>query len=165
MQSKSLYIIRHAKAEEFSFDKTDFKRSLIDQGIKRAGEHALILKQEFTNHDDKILIVSSTAKRAAQTAQIFAGIIEYPESKIQWCPAIYEAHYLEILKNINNISANYNQVLVFGHNPGLSDLISYISDQFVNLKTANIACLKVVEGLDYSTLSANTANLNKLIGE
>ena len=165
MQPKLLYIIRHAKAEEFSFDKTDFERGLVDKGVKRAGEHASILKKEFSNYDDKIVIVSSTAKRAAQTAQIFADIIGYPEDKIQWCPAIYEAHYLEILKNINNISANYNQVLVFGHNPGLSDLISYISDEFVNLKTANIACLKIVEGLDYSTLSANTANLNKLIGD
>ncbi|MGO3306935.1 MAG: SixA phosphatase family protein, partial [Sphingobacterium sp.] len=76
---------------------------------------------------------------------------------------IYEAHYLQILKSINDVSANYDYLLVFGHNPGLSDLVAYTSNQYVELKTASIACLTIENGLDYSTLSANTATLNKVI--
>lgn len=163
MKQKILYIIRHGKAEEFSFGKGDFDRGLIGPGIKRAQKHALMLKEEFAQRNDKILILSSTAVRAAQTARIFADTLDYPAEMIQWAPSIYEAHYLQILKSINDVSANYDYLLVFGHNPGLSDLVAYTSNQYVELKTASIACLTIENGLDYSTLSANTATLNKVI--
>ncbi len=164
MQTKSLYIIRHAKAEEFSFDKEDFDRSLIERGIKRAEKNALILSAHLSKpKEKKLLIISSTAKRAAQTALIFADILGYSVNDIQWTPDIYDAHYLQLLKSINDVSANYDELLVFGHNPGLSDLVLYISNEFVDLKTANIACLSLEEGLDYSMLSANTATLRQVI--
>lgn len=164
MKTKSLYIIRHAKAEEFSLKKKDFDRILMKRGIERAQNNALILKEQCSPINDKTLFVSSTAARAAQTAHIFAKVLGYPEDQIQWTPSIYEAHYLLILKRINDVSAEYDKILVFGHNPGLSDLVTYISNQYVDLKTAHIACLSIEEDLDYSTLSSNTATLRKVIG-
>src|SRR5690606_9776363 len=158
---KSLYIIRHAKAETFSFDKKDFDRPLLQDGINRVRTHALLLKEEVIKKEKKTLIVSSTAVRAAETATIFANIIAYPEQEIRWDPSIYEAHYLEILKSINDVSSTFDQLLIFGHNPGLSDLVEYISNEFISLKTASIACLTIEHDLDFSTLSANTASITK----
>lgn len=165
METKSLYIVRHGKAEEHSFTKKDFERDLIQRGIARSTNTAESLKQRIRPVDEHTLIISSTANRAAQTARIFAEILAYPEERIQWESTIYEAHYLLILKRLNDVSANYDQVLVFGHNPGLSDLVEYLSDDFVNLKTAHVACLTLEEESDYSMLSANTAKLSTIITE
>jgi len=165
MQTKSLYIIRHAKAELPSFNKNDFNRTLLLKGIARATETAQQLKEQFAPVDERTLIVSSTATRAAETAKIFCETLGYPEENIQWEPKIYEAHYLFLMKCINDIPAKYDRVLIFGHNPGLSNLVEYTTDTYVNLKTAHIACLELEEGIDYSLLSANTAILKKVITE
>lgn len=165
METKSLYIIRHGKAEEHSFTKDDFSRDLVEKGIARSLLVSEKIKKKIAVVDERTLIVSSTANRAAQTALIFARTLGYPEDRILWEPSIYEAHYLLILKRLNDIPAQYERVLLFGHNPGLSDLVDYIADDYINLKTAHVACLTLEEGLDYSTLSANTAYLNAIVDE
>ncbi|WP_037499286.1 SixA phosphatase family protein [Sphingobacterium deserti] len=165
MDSKKLYIIRHGKAEEHSFSKEDFNRDLVEKGIARSLAVAEKIKTKISPIDKRTLIISSTANRAAQTARIFAQSLGYPEEEIVWEPTIYEAHYLHILKRLNQVSANYDRVLLFGHNPGLSDLIDYIANEYINLKTSYAACLTLEEGLDYSTLSANTARLEHVIEE
>lgn len=163
MSHKRLYIIRHAKAEDHALKEKDFDRNLIDKGRQRAKLIAEKLKQDISLIDERTLFLSSTANRAAETAEIFSQILGYPTDEIKWEPQIYEAHYLVLLKCINEISANYDSVLVFGHNPGLSDLVNYVSDRYVNLKTSHVACLTLEEDIDYSILSANTAHLKKLI--
>ena len=165
MDSKKLYIIRHGKAEEHSFLKEDFDRNLVEKGIARSLVVAEKIRSKIAPIDERTLFISSTANRAAQTARIFAQSLGYPEENIVWEPNIYEAHYLLILKRLNQISAKYDQVLLFGHNPGLSDLVDYVADTYINLKTAHAACLTLDEDLDYSTLSANTANLDVVLEE
>lgn len=166
METKSLYIVRHGKAEDHSLLKKDFDRNLIDRGIARATATAGSLKKSLSEIDQaQVLILSSTANRAAQTARIVAEVLGYPAEAITWEPGIYEAHYLQLMKRVNDISANYSHVIIVGHNPGLSDLVDYIADEYINLKTAYIACLRLEEGLDYSSLSANTADLEKIIAE
>ena len=165
MESKSLYIIRHAKAEWPTYEKDDFNRDLLPKGQSRATLIAEKLKAQLPVVDEKTLIVSSTAHRAAQTAKIFSKILGYPENRIQWEPKIYEAHYLILMKLINNLSASFDRVLLFGHNPGLSELVNYTTDRYVDLKTAHIAYLELEEGIDYSLLSANTATLKGVLTE
>jgi len=165
MEKKLLYVVRHAKAEEHSFTKKDFDRDLVETGVTRANDIAHQLKAHIPAMDDKTLVISSTATRAAQTAEIFCQVLGYPLEHIQWQPAIYEAHYLFLMKQINDVSANYDTVFLFGHNPGVSDFVEYISNRFVDLKTAHVACLQLEENIDFSTLSANTATLTAVITE
>lgn len=165
METKSLYIIRHAKAELPTFGKDDFDRDLLPKGVYRAELIAQKLRTQLSPMDKKILVISSTANRAMQTAKIFCDILGYPEEHIVWEPKVYEAHYLFLMKRLNDVSASYDHVLLFGHNPGVSDLIGYVTDRLVNLKTAYAAYLELEEGIDYSLLSANTASLKKIITE
>ena len=165
MESKSLYIVRHAKAELPSADQEDFHRNLLPKGVERATVIAQKLKSHLPADPDKILVVSSTANRAMQTAEIFCQVIGYPQDRIVWEHKIYEAHYLLLMKRLNDISASYDHVVLVGHNPGLSNLVDYLTDQFVNLKTAHTACLTLEEGIDYSLLSANTASLKQVLTE
>lgn len=163
MSIKKLYIIRHAKAETPSWGKNDFDRVLIEKGKQRASLVADQLKEAIPEINERVTVLSSTATRAAETAKICCNIIGYSEDNIKWKASIFEADYPTILRSINEINPCYDTVVVFGHNPGLSDLVRYISGQFINLKTANIACLELEEGINFAELTENTALLTKVI--
>lgn len=165
LSMKTLYIIRHAKAEHQQLGLNDFDRNLTLAGAEQAQTSARILERELAAYPAaSTYILSSNAPRAVQTAEIFCETLHIPSSTMELEPRIYEAHYLQILKVINDISANYDHVLLFGHNPGLSDLITYVTNSPVSLRTSEIGCLTLDEGTDFSTLSANTANLKRVIG-
>ena len=159
---KTLILIRHAKAEEHSLSKSDFFRDLQPKGIERAKRIAASLSNKI-KVDNKTLVISSTANRAIQTAEIFCPILQYPTSEIQQTENIYEAHFTEILNVINAVDDQYEQVLVFGHNPGLSNLTNYLSHSEVELATSNAAILKLEDGINFSMLSGGTATLIGLV--
>jgi len=164
LNMKKLYIIRHAKAENPTFEGTDFERDLLPEGVEKAIQKATLLAQDLDLSTKGLThIISSPANRAKQTAQIFCSVLQIPLDQIHYEIKIYEAHYLELLKVLNDCSSEDAQVLIFGHNPGLSDLIAYLTDDYVGLATADIAYLTLDENIDFSILSANTAYLHKVI--
>lgn len=160
MERKTLYIIRHAEAES---SETDFSRNLSEYGRQETVKIAHSLKNTIPIVDEKTLVLSSTATRASETAKIFCDILDYPEERIRWESTIYEGSPSVILKLINTVPSHFEKVLVFGHNPGLSLFIRYISGGMVNLKTSAIGCLSIDDGIDYSILSADTAVLTAII--
>ncbi|SFT10772.1 SixA phosphatase family protein [Sphingobacterium wenxiniae] len=165
MRRKMLYVVRHAKAEDYGMGKRDFDRDLVEKGIARANHIAKKLLVKIENETERTLVISSTANRAAQTAKIFCNILGYPEERIQWEPTFYEAHQLFLLKKINDVPSLYDTVLIFGHNPSVSDFVDYVSDHIINLSTSEVACLQLEDNIDYSSLSANTAFLQAIITE
>lgn len=159
---KTLYLIRHAKAEEHSLSKSDFFRNLLPKGQERAK----LISKELANTlkvGENTYVISSTANRAIQTAEIFCKALAFPLTKVQETEHIYEAHFTAILKVINSVAKEYDHVLVFGHNPGLSNLISYLSHAEVELATSHVAILQLEKGIDFSCLSGGTANLVGLL--
>lgn len=85
------------------------------------------------------MILSSPAVRALTTAQLFAEPLNYKAEKIQQCAEIYEAGVSTLLKTINEIDDRNNCVVMFGHNPGLTDLFNYLTDNdLINLPTSGI---------------------------
>ena len=159
---KTLYLIRHAKAEEHSFTKDDFDRDLQDKGITRATRIAQELKERF-QHTENTLVISSTANRAIQTAEIFCPILGLDVAAIQQTRDIYEAHLTDILAVINSVPESVDQVLVFGHNPGLSNLTNYLSHSIIELATSNVAVLQLEEGITFPMLAGGTASLAGLL--
>ncbi|AIM38673.1 hypothetical protein KO02_19705 [Sphingobacterium sp. ML3W] len=155
--AKNLYIVRHAKAEQ-SFSKRDFDRILIDKGIERA--------QRVSNHlalqmqaDSTTLCITSSAERAYQTAEIFIKAIKYPQIALIQEDKLYEASYLDILKLINQVPPHINTLFIFGHNPGLSDFIEYVSNESIPLSTSQVVHLVLDDGIDFNSLSSNTTSL------
>lgn len=162
MQKKLLYLVRHAKAEDHSFAKRDHDRDLIDKGRSRAVQIATDLANEL-EVTTNTLAISSTANRARQTAELFCDTLGYPQEKIQLTKAIYEAFYLDILRTINAVGSDVDTLIVFGHNPGFSDLTNYLTDSFIDLKTSHVAVIELEEGMDFSTLSGSTAKLKNVL--
>lgn len=164
MSNKKLYIIRHAKAEIPTWEKKDFDRNIMDKGAVRAQYIASKLK-DILIVDDKTAVISSTANRAIQTAHIFCASLGFPVHNILQTKAVYEAYYQDILHIINQIPDHINTVLVFGHNPGLSDLTNYICNSYIDLKTSHVAVIDLEEGIDFASLSGGTGTLTQTITE
>jgi len=123
---KSLILVRHGKAEQIKINQHDFYRKLIDRGIEDVNELAKELKEDKFQPD---LIISSSAKRAFQTAKILARVLGITESAIVEKEIIYESNTSTLLKVINAIDDKYERVIITGHNPTFEYMIEYLSNQ------------------------------------
>ena len=124
---KSIYIVRHGKAQKFDGGTPDFKRFLTNRGKKDAVKIALRLKEREII---PALIISSPAERALATAQIFAQQLEYHPESICANKCIYEQSYDVLLNIINSVDDNNDSVMIVGHNPSLNDLAVYLMQDF-----------------------------------
>ena len=109
---KTFILIRHGKAEERTPEIEDLTRGLVKRGEKDSQQMAERLKKRGIEAD---LLISSTAKRAIETANIFARELDYPLNKIRRHPTFYESEseqFLPILKKLDN---KVGTVLLFGH--------------------------------------------------
>ena len=135
--AKQLLLVRHGKSDWGNLDLKDFDRPLNKRGKENAPEMAERLVQRGFRFD---LIVSSPAKRAKSTAKFFAEA--YQVDDIQYEESIYEANTTALLKVINGLDDSAETVIMFGHNPGFTDLANELSDADIyNIPTAGMVLM------------------------
>lgn len=137
--SKKLLIIRHAKSDWADFNLSDFNRSLNKRGEKNAPEMAkrLVKKGLFPKQ-----LVSSPALRAITTAKYFAKELGIKKSEILKEPDIYEALTQTLLDTINNLDDRSDFTALFGHNPGITQLVNDLCDSDIyNIPTCGMALI------------------------
>lgn len=121
---KELFFIRHAKSSWEHSALADFDRPLNERGRIAA---PYMGQRLFAQGIEPECIVSSPANRAISTARLvaheFVNEIEIIEES-----KLYHASTFLILDVINQISDTLNSVFLVGHNPGLSDVVEYLSD-------------------------------------
>ncbi len=133
---KQLYLIRHAKSSWDFPDLTDFERPLNKRGLRDAPFMGMILREKQIAPE---LFLSSPAKRALSTAQLFANAMGYPVEKIVTEPRIYEASRQTLLEVIQSFPDELTSAALFCHNPGITDLANFLSDkQIDNIPTCGI---------------------------
>lgn len=153
--AKQLLLIRHAKSDWGNANLRDFDRPLNKRGKKNAPEMAeRMIKREI--YPD--LIVSSPALRAITTAGIFADAWKISSKDIKQEPTIYEAGIKALLSVINSIPNQFDQVALFGHNPGLTDLSNYFDGHIDNMPTCSIVLIEFPFD-DWAMVSANTGRI------
>lgn len=79
------------------------------------------------------LIVSSSAKRATSTAKRIARILKYPKEAIKVMDKLYHADEDTILSVVNKLKDKHNVVMLFGHNPGLTDFVNSIMSEELDI--------------------------------
>ncbi len=95
-------------------------------------------------HIDTDLIISSPAKRALETARMFAMALDYSEKRIVIGQEIYEASYIQLLNVLKTLDDAYTKVACFGHNPSITELSNYLtSDLIDNVPTCGIVHLNL----------------------
>lgn len=137
--SKQLLIIRHAKSDWGDFNLPDFDRPLNKRGKQNAPEMAkrLVKKNLFPQQ-----LVSSPALRAITTAKLFAEELGIKKSEIVKEPGIYEALSKTLLDTINHFDEGFDFIALFGHNPGLTQLVNDLcSSDIYNIPTCGMALI------------------------
>ena len=85
------------------------------------------------------LIISSPAVRAWTTAKILAQEIGYPREFLQRENSLYLASLDNIIDVLIAQDAEFNSVMIVGHNPGLTIFANYLSPGLTdNLPTAGV---------------------------
>jgi phosphohistidine phosphatase len=138
--AKQLLLIRHAKSDWGSASLTDFNRPLNRRGNTNAPEMAeRMVKQRIVPQ----LIVSSPAVRALTTARYFAKTWHIQSEDIVEEKAIYEANIKTLLTVVNQLDDQFEQIALFGHNPGLTDLANYLSNGHIyNMPTCSVVIIE-----------------------
>lgn len=120
---KNLWLIRHAKSSWEIDSISDIDRPLNARGYTDAHEMARRLKKDIQH----CLVVSSPAVRAISTALIFARTLGITASDILVRPGLYETGTEDYLSVIGSLSDEHNNVLVFGHNPIITDTANLLA--------------------------------------
>lgn len=154
---KTLIVIRHAKSSWDDITLGDFNRPLNERGERDAPRMGKRLKEKRIVPD---LLISSPATRALTTCQKFADILGYPQLNIKPEDDLYHANEDEILRIVHSINNKHDTVLLFGHNPGVTDFVNKLTNTFINnVPTCGVAsCSIPVE--DWSTIEWGKADLN-----
>ncbi|HEX8039831.1 MAG TPA: histidine phosphatase family protein, partial [Chryseosolibacter sp.] len=94
------------------------------------------------------LIVSSPAERALSTAILLGEKIGYPAKNIHTDGRLYHATEDEILSIVRKFNDSNDEVMVLGHNPGLTDFVNSLSGDLVtdNLPTCGIVAISLDVG-------------------
>jgi phosphohistidine phosphatase len=120
---KTLFLIRHAKSSWKDCTIDDHERPLNQRGKDNTPIMANRLHQLGIKPD---ALFSSTAQRAASTAQVFAEHLDFPQPKISYDPGLYLASAGMLQDFVGKIENSLNSVLIFGHNPGLTLLVAQV---------------------------------------
>jgi len=117
-EQKTLYILRHAKAETGAPSQDDHQRVLNERGIEACD---IMGKYLHRHHILPERVLCSTAERTSET---WMRIQEsYPRPPlVEYSEQLYLASANEILKIIAQVPDSVNSLLVVGHNPGLHQL-------------------------------------------
>jgi phosphohistidine phosphatase len=132
---KKLLLMRHAKSCWEEPDIPDHERPLKKRGKKDAERMGKMLKAKKLDPD---LILSSTALRAKETAEIVADKCKYKKDII-FLNYLYMAEPSDILNAIEKNAKKEKTILVVGHNPGMEAFLQIADGKVETLPTAAIA--------------------------
>lgn len=136
---KTLYLVRHAKSSwEHLVD--DFDRPLIERGILDAQQLSSHYAESGLQPD---AIYSSPAARALQTAVIFTKNLAVPFGTLVLDQALYHLGARELLSWLRKRPEAQDTIMVFGHNPGITDFVNKCIDHHIdNVPTTGVARLQ-----------------------
>jgi phosphohistidine phosphatase len=116
---KTLLLVRHAKTQADSETGKDFDRMLTERGHK----DAVTMAQRLLDRKIQIdVLVTSTAKRAMETAAHFYKAYKNDDVKLLEQAELYHAVPAAYYKVIENLSNDYKRAAIFAHNPGITDM-------------------------------------------
>lgn len=132
-----LYLLRHADPLAAVNHQSDFERELSPVGLRQLPKLSKDIKN-LTDSFFNLEIYCSTAERTKQTVQ---GVIGDETSVIvNYLHELYLSKLEQLLIFLNQVSTS-NDILIVGHNPGLSQLASYYSGQQILLSPGDLITL------------------------
>ena len=135
-----LTLVRHAKSSWDYSELSDFERPLNDRGRRDAPAMARRLLKVPPRPDR---LVSSPATRALTTARMFADEFGIKTEDVAIDAKIYDASVDTLLNVVRRLDDGARHVLLFGHNPGISELAHLLAScDFDDMPTCAAARLE-----------------------
>ncbi|NNC64610.1 MAG: histidine phosphatase family protein [Gammaproteobacteria bacterium] len=137
---KRLTLVRHAKSSWANPGTPDRDRQLAARGerdSRKMGRRLVARKARPS------LILSSPAVRAHETAKAIAAALKYPSEFLQLESEIYLATSEEITDLVRLQRDDFSDLMIVGHNPGLTDLVNELLPEFQleNLPTGGVVAI------------------------
>ena len=149
-----LMLMRHAKSDWHS-DKADFDRPLNQRGRQDASRIGRHLKQLNIIPD---VIVSSAAKRTRQTAELVNDYLALDDSSMKFDKELYLAGNESLRNIIEEYASDGMRLMVIAHNPGMDDLVSYLTNTVLPLSSNDkLMSTAAVAGFQIPTLDCLTS--------
>lgn len=138
---KRLIVLRHAKSSWHDESLTDHDRPLSNRGDHDAPRMAARIGRRGVH---AALILTSTARRALDTATILAGALG-DAAILQPDPDLYLASPGTLLAILAAQPAAEATIVLVGHNPGLTQLVNMLLPdmRLANLPTAGVVSMQV----------------------
>lgn len=146
---KNLILIRHAKSD-WSKVTTDIERPLSDKGIRDAFKVS-----EFIDNilPKKFIVWSSIAKRAKDTAIIYAENLSIPLETIIFKKELYTFDVNVLEKCVKKCDNKYSNLVLFGHNNAIIDFVNKFSKtQLQSIPTSSYISIQFEEN-DWNLIS------------
>ena len=149
----TLYIVRHAKAEDRAIFMSDHDRQLTSDGVMAAARMGHYLQQQSIVPD---AIISSTAPRARDTAKVIAEQIGYDPAQIQSDEKLFDGGPKAYLAAINALPDIVQTAMIVGHNPDVSYLAEFLTHQTVGSMSKGAVVAVTFDGLTWAEVSGRT---------
>lgn len=132
---RQLTLVRHAHAQPHDRDLEDFERRLDKRGRHEARDIAARARDLGLRPDH---LISSPADRAIETARELAKALKFPLHRIRHDDRVYLAEPEQLVAILRAAPPTARHVLLVGHNPGLSRLAAWVTndESFGELPTA-----------------------------
>jgi phosphohistidine phosphatase len=153
---KTLTLLRHAKSSWKYSSLIDHDRPLNKRGKRDLPVMGERMQQAGIRPS---LILSSTAIRAWTTAKGIAKEISYPVEFLQREQRLYHAGVRRIIEVLNEQDIAFNNIVLVGHNPGLTDFANYLlPDVTDNIPTCGFISL-TIDSDDWNLQTKKNADL------
>lgn len=137
---RTLILIRHAKSSWSEEGISDLDRPLNNRGERDAP----FMAKRMAESDHQVdAIVTSPAKRAKTTALAYKNELQLPDDRFIEAEVVYEADVKDLMNLINSFDDQWKCVILFGHNPGFSYLIQYLSGSMLHMPTNGVGTLEM----------------------
>jgi phosphohistidine phosphatase len=135
---RELILMRHAEAATGDLTAEDFQRPLTSNGQAAAirAARALLVERGLPDR-----ILCSPSLRTLTTAQLMQQTMNLPVGHIATDNLIYLASGKALRRVLAMTDSSVTRLLLVGHNPGVSQLLTNLSSAHRSLATAEYACL------------------------
>jgi phosphohistidine phosphatase len=136
---KEIYLIRHAKSEDFLEGMRDYERDITQKGLKDIETIGSYLALRGISPD---VIFSSCAMRAQESTLELAKRLSFSGKKY-FLEELYYAPYENIVNILLELDASVNTIFIIGHNPQLNYLANRLSSEHIfKIPTMGVISLK-----------------------
>lgn len=155
---KILTLMRHGEAEHGLGQVDDFSRKLSGSGKERLK----ILNGMLVKNDQKFdLLIKSPARRANETAKLITYHLKIDKEESE--PAIYEGSVEKLLEILKHLSDEFDNVLLVGHNPGISSLLVYLTNEINISLWPGMMAIVNLDIPNWDMLTSGTGSLKEVL--